>query len=228
MNKKIGFTLIELIIVLAIIATLAAILITIVKPQQIFVNMRDTKRKSDLNNLSRAIDIYMTDMVNRNMDIVFVPSSTVLSVGGTLTSFNHGCTGSNATATIFYSAATVGGGPTPFAGFSGFRATNSLIIATSTNSNPPGWLPVPLGTSTLINLPQLPLDPRNANAANQIGGYYYTFACKLPDLYELNARLENSNDPLLTGDGGDNPVLYEVGPDKTILPNTTGTFFYNQ
>jgi len=225
MNKKIGFTLIELIIVLAIIATLAAILITIVKPQQIFVNMRDTKRKSDLNNLSRAIDIYMTDMVNRNMDIVFVPSSTVLSVGGTLTSTNHGCVGS-ATPTIFYSTANLGGTPTSTLGFTGLRTTNSIIVATSTNSNPPGWLPVPLGTSTFVNLPQLPIDPRNANTANQTGSYYYTFACKLPDLYELNARLENSNDPLLAGDGGDNPVLYEVGPDKTILPNTTSAFFY--
>jgi prepilin-type N-terminal cleavage/methylation domain-containing protein len=61
-ENKIGFTLIELIIVLAIVAVLAAILITIIRPQQIFQNLRDTQRMSDLKNLANAINLYMTDM----------------------------------------------------------------------------------------------------------------------------------------------------------------------
>ncbi|GIW65871.1 MAG: hypothetical protein KatS3mg094_390 [Candidatus Parcubacteria bacterium] len=222
-DKKIGFTLIELIIVLAIIATLAAILITIIKPQQIFVNMRDSRRIADLNNLSRAIDLYIADITQKGTDIVFVPSSTTLNTGGTINSFNGGCLGGS-TPTIFYSANETGsiGTTSPF---TGARATNSITTATSTTNNPPGWLPVPIGTSTYINLTSLPLDPRNSNLS---GSFYYAFTCKSPEMsYELNANLEGR----LTeeqNDGGNNPYIYESGPDKTLLPGSTSTNFYPQ
>jgi prepilin-type N-terminal cleavage/methylation domain-containing protein len=226
MKKSVGFTLIELIVVLAIIATLAAILITIVKPQQIFMNMRDTQRKSDLKSLSSAIDIYLTDMTNSGREAVLTPSSTKLNQpsGVTLTKTNDGCLG-GATPTIFYSAASVEG--VVGSGFTGARATNSRTVATSTTSDPPGWLPVPLGTSTVVNLPSLPLDPRNSNsAANSNPSFYYTFACRTDLTYELNANLENPNNTDENNDGGNNPYIYEIGPDKTILPSSTSTYFY--
>ncbi|MCS7183784.1 MAG: type II secretion system GspH family protein [Patescibacteria group bacterium] len=224
MKKQIGFTLVELIIVLAIISTLVAILITVIKPQQIFMNMRDTQRKSDLNTLSRAIDLYVTDITTRGDEIVLTPSGTVNTLGGTLTNFNHGCLGSGATPTIFYSSANVGGTTT---GFTGARATNSRSIATSSTANPPGWLPVPLGTSTSLNLSNLPVDPRNSLNSNSAPSFYYTFACRFSDLsYELNANLENPNNTDEANDNGNNPFLYEIGPDKTILPSATSAHFY--
>ncbi|GIW66249.1 MAG: hypothetical protein KatS3mg095_0147 [Candidatus Parcubacteria bacterium] len=219
--KKIGFTLIELIVVLAIIATLAAILIVVIKPQQIFINMRDTRRIADLNNLNRAIDLYISDMTNRGLDIILVPSGTILTIGGTINSYNGACNGGS-TSSIFYSTANVGG---TVSGFNGARATSSTLVSTSTDANPLGWLPVPLGTSTLVNLPNLPIDPRNANSANSANSFYYTFACKTDGSYELNANLESrTNDE--QNDGGNNPYLYEVGTDKNLLPGSTSTHFY--
>ena len=223
-ENKIGFTLIELIIVLAIVAVLAAILITIIRPQQIFQNLRDTQRMSDLKNLANAINLYMTDMQNKGQDIVLTPSGTVLTVpnGQILNQPNVGCKG-GATPTIFYSTANVGGTST---GFSGARATTTRTVATSTTENPPGWLPVPIATSSLVQLPSLPIDPRNSLDASTQNSFYYTFACNLSDLsFELNARLEIKTNEM-QNDGGDVNSLYEVGTNLNILPNATSSHFY--
>jgi prepilin-type N-terminal cleavage/methylation domain-containing protein len=227
-ENKIGFTLIELIIVLAIVAVLAAILITIIRPQQIFQNLRDTQRMSDLKNLANAINLYMTDMQNKGQDIVLTPSGTVLTFpnGQILNKPNDGCRG-GATPTIFYSTANLGNVLLPFGfEFSGARATTTRTVATSTTGNPPGWLPVPIATSSLVQLPSLPIDPRNSSNASTPNSFYYTFACNLSDLsFELNARLEIKTNEM-QNDGGDVNSLYEVGTNLTILPTTTYSFFY--
>jgi prepilin-type N-terminal cleavage/methylation domain-containing protein len=222
-ENKIGFTLIELIIVLAIVAVLAAILITIIRPQQIFQNLRDTQRMSDLKNLANAINLYMTDMQNKGQDIVLTPSGTVLTVpnGVILNELNAACRG--LIPTIFYSTANVGG---TAAGFLAARATTTRTVATSTTGNPPGWLPVPIATSSLVQLPSLPIDPRNSSNASTPNSFYYTFACNLSDLsFELNARLEIKTNEM-QNDGGDVNALYEVGTNLNILPNATSSHFY--
>ncbi len=60
-NSK-SFTLIELLIVLALIAILTTILIVIIKPKSIFLKARDTQRINDLKNIEKIIDtLYATD-----------------------------------------------------------------------------------------------------------------------------------------------------------------------
>ena len=56
-NKtKYSFTLVELMIVLAILALLAAIIIFAIKPGNILDQTNDTRRVSDLNNISKSIN----------------------------------------------------------------------------------------------------------------------------------------------------------------------------
>jgi hypothetical protein len=111
-------------------------------------------------------------------------------------------------------------------GFSGARATTTRTVATSTTGNPPGWLPVPIATSSLVQLPSLPIDPRNSSNASTQNSFYYTFACNLSDLsFELNARLEIKTNEM-QNDGGDVNSLYEVGTNLNILPNATSSHFY--
>ena len=55
-TNKYSFTLVELMIVLAILAILAAILIFAIKPGNILDQTNDTRRVSDLNNISKAIN----------------------------------------------------------------------------------------------------------------------------------------------------------------------------
>ncbi|GIW67132.1 MAG: hypothetical protein KatS3mg095_1030 [Candidatus Parcubacteria bacterium] len=57
-----SFTLVELLVVLALIAILATVLIVVIKPTDIFKKGRDTKRVSDLSNIEKLLDsIYATD-----------------------------------------------------------------------------------------------------------------------------------------------------------------------
>jgi prepilin-type N-terminal cleavage/methylation domain-containing protein len=59
-NSK-SFTLIELLIVLALISILATILMLTIKPGGIFSKARDTKRINDLKNIEKIMDtIYFT------------------------------------------------------------------------------------------------------------------------------------------------------------------------
>jgi prepilin-type N-terminal cleavage/methylation domain-containing protein len=201
-NKKVGFTLIELIVVLAIIGVLVGILVAVIKPQQIFARLRDTQRQSDLNRLANAIQTYITEFAQNPSAIVLTGDA---GIGGT-----NGCLGGS-TPTIYYSASGNPGNTAPFT-----RARAS----TSTAVNGTGWLPIPFASATTLNLTALPIDPRNS-AYNANPSYYYTYACRTDLNFELNANLEVMTDAE-TNDGGDVTVLYEVGPDKNILPTTTG------
>jgi prepilin-type N-terminal cleavage/methylation domain-containing protein len=201
-NKKVGFTLIELIVVLAIIGVLVGILVAVIRPQQIFARLRDTQRQSDLNRLANAIQTYIAEFAQNPSAIVLTGDT---GIGGT-----NGCLGGS-TPTIYYSASGNPGTTTPFT-----RARAS----TSTAVDGTGWLPVNFASATTLNLTALPIDPRNS-AFNANPSYYYTYACRTDLNFELNANLEVMTDAE-QNDGGDVPTLYEVGPDKNILPTTTG------
>lgn len=212
-NMKKGFTLLELLIVMAVLAILASILLVVVKPQQIFAKARDTQRKSDLRNLSTAIEVYLTEAGNT----VNLTADTTVN--------NGRCVGS-AEAYLYYSSGSGATTPVP-AGF-----TNIAALAGSTASNGTGWLPVNFSSIGTLNLSILPVDPTNtANNANP--SYYYTYACRTNNTYELNAHFEYSgNDADSKNDGGNangasgTGLLYEVGTDKTILPAATSANFY--
>jgi prepilin-type N-terminal cleavage/methylation domain-containing protein len=210
-NKEVGFTLIELIVVLAIIGVLVGILVAVIKPQQIFARLRDTQRQSDLNRLANAIQTYIAEFAQN-------PSAIVLTadLGGI-----NGCL-PNASATIYYSANTQPTGPINIPSPSGFGTFTRATSSTSTKVDGTGWLPVRFASATTLNLTALPIDPRNSDIA---GSFYYTYACNRDLNFELNANLEVMRDAE-TNDGGDSTVLYEVGPQKNILPNATSSNFY--
>jgi prepilin-type N-terminal cleavage/methylation domain-containing protein len=59
-SKKYSFTLVELMIVLAILALLAGIVIFVVKPGNILDEFNDQKRLSEIKSISKAIDYLNT------------------------------------------------------------------------------------------------------------------------------------------------------------------------
>lgn len=196
MNK--GFTLIELLIVLSLISILAAILIVVINPTEIFKKSRDAKRVGDLKNISQAIQAALTDQPNLN-----------LGRNG-----NNECIGGSSP-TIFSSQYISGSG---FATFTAVTGTPSGAI------NGSGWIPVNLSNLTIANLSSYPVDPINRTTTP---AYYYTYACDIQrNFFEINARMESNLDAH-TNDGGDNPLLFEEGSNKIgILPTATGTNFY--
>ena len=202
-NQK-GFTLIELLIVLGLIAILAAILIIIIKPTEIFKRARDTQRIGDLRNLDQALSAYIVEK-SQTGGIVLDNASNTTCVGGT--------------ATTIYASSPFGvvtsGLPT---GFDRASGTNS------TNIDGTGWIPVRFSDVPILQLAKLPIDPLNSGTSS-VPSFYYTYACRTNFTYELNANME-ANNPIEQQDGGDAPWIYEVGPDKSILPNTTSTNHY--
>jgi prepilin-type N-terminal cleavage/methylation domain-containing protein len=69
-NSK-SFTLIELLIVLALISILATILILTINPGGIFSRARDTKRINDLKNIEKIMDtLYSTEQTFNELNYV--------------------------------------------------------------------------------------------------------------------------------------------------------------
>ena len=67
-NKK-GFTLIELIIVIAVIAILATTVILVLNPVNILAEARDSQRIADLGQLSSALGLYLATVSSPSMGV---------------------------------------------------------------------------------------------------------------------------------------------------------------
>jgi len=161
--KSSSFTLIELIIVLAIISILVTILIATIKPTEIFKKTRDNKRIADLKNIEKTIDLLYSTYPNFNelnyasTNIVYISlkddSPTCSSYISQLPSLPPGYQ---------------------------YRCS-----ANPQNIDGTGWIPIPFNNFDIINLANLPIDPINKPP------YYYTFV--VGGSYEVTALLERNN-----------------------------------
>ncbi len=229
-----GFTLLELLIVITIIAILSVALIVVINPAETLKKSRDTQRISDMAALKTAIGIYTTTVSSPLMDN---GSNTLCqpTTAGTWANNDqvwYDQTGMNATIT--------------FAG--GTNNTNPLYVgSTTTTTGGSGWLPINFnaitGGSPISNLP---LDPSNTFAPGSapIGNtnssvdrpnanaLVYRYACFSTTLlqYEIDATLESAaygnsatgSDNKMASDGGNSTIQYEVGTNLSILgANTT-------
>ncbi len=196
MTKK-GFTLLELLIVIGILAILATAAVLVLNPAELLRQARDSTRVSDLASLNSTLGLYATSYASPDFD--FGGATPAIAAGtpfvcGTnkWTTYNHGVT---ATTSIGGDYATDGASTT-------LRTTNGL-----------GWIPVNLGAmSGGSPIAVLPIDPSGGANLN------YSYACDSTLLlYELNANLESvkftdvAPDNKENSDGGDNGNIYEVG-----------------
>ncbi len=245
LRKSKGFTLLELLIVIAILAVLSVTLVLVLNPTESLRKARDVQRMSDLATLKTAIGLYMTS----------VASPTIASTSDTGTNprvnfSNDACQAAVGTFTagedrIYYSVdsttATITDEVLDTTTFTtGFGATQ---VSDVYNSIPDGtgWLPIKLsdiiGGSPISNFP---VDPTNSvttaangavtSAASAItnGALVYRYACSNVSgvlQYEIDAILEStyygpvsgSSDDKSAKDGGDNSEYYEVGTNLLIL-----------
>lgn len=209
-----GFTLLELLIVISIIAILSVALIFVINPAETLKKSRDAQRISDLNTMKTALGLYTT--------------STTTPYLGVLNS-NLGCkSGSgggsySANTRIWYSIAGIT--DTAIDGGSAGAPYASSSVSTLTDGT--GWLPVNfdslIGGSPISNLP---LDPSNTSAGltdMSTTTLAYRYACNLSTLtYEIDTVLESDtyttgNDNKLSKDGGNNSNFFEVGTNLKIL-----------
>jgi prepilin-type N-terminal cleavage/methylation domain-containing protein len=241
-KKNSGFSLLELLIVIAIIAILSVALVIVLNPAETLKKSRDAQRISDLSTLKTAIGLYLTSITSPTL------GSTDDTGTNPRTNFsNTACQGTVGTFTtgedrIYYSLSdgtTISDDTIAGVTFtSGFGATqvsstyNSLTDGT-------GWIPIKFnditGGSPISNLP---IDPVNSVAtgtstaiAMTSDAQVYRYACSSsPIAFEIDATLESAaygvggTDDKAAKDGGNSTTMYETGTNLTILPaNGSGT-----
>lgn len=204
-QEKKGFTLIELIISIAILAILVAVLVVAINPAEQLARSRDAKRVADLDALKSALNLYLaTATTTVNLDGSASGSENALCKNGTAASLTLWTNTSGAVSTTTFTSQV----------FLLKSASSSQTIGNT------GWLPArfdftPGGSPIAL----LPLDPTGTGTGTS---YYYSYACeKNNKQFELGAMLESTyfaTDLNLDGnDGGASSTRYEVGSNMSLL-----------
>lgn len=205
-NKRKGFTLIELILTITILAVLVAILVVALNPAEQLQRARDAKRVADLDALKTALNLYLaqaTATVNMSGDST--PNNRCIGGGGTVSLFTN-TNGAAATSTPF--TATVNG-------------IGQYIATTTSVASGTSWLPALIGqTPGGSPIAVLPLDPTNGTGSSVTR--YYAYGCRSSNnTFEITTRLEstyfNTDINIDATDGGNSATVYEVGSDLTIV-----------
>lgn len=213
-----GFTLLELLIVMGILAILAAVVVFILNPVEILKKARDSQRISDLATIKSAFGVYLTSTTTPVLD------------NSAYASRNNKCKNGSGTKTLYYSLPSdAPGGAITDSNLdsSAFTAAGQVTNANLGKVDGNGWLPINLtALSNGAPVSNWPIDPTNSVADLAVAtssDLVYRYACDKNSLmYEINAKLESDAftvdpDNKLMKDGGNSPVFYEVGTSLQIL-----------
>lgn len=189
-----GFTLIELIIVIALIALLATTVILVINPVKIFKEARDSQRVADLGQMNSAMSIFLASAN---------PTSTTYLSDAGVPNAAQTCS------TLCWSHSSAAGTNcgARYAGKTTTASTSSVVTGA-------GWIPVNLtvnGASAAISA--WPIDPKgNGNDTN-----FYAYVCNDgAKTWEFSAKMESDRyknggpDDVESIDGG-NATFFEVG-----------------
>lgn len=198
-----SFTLLELLVVIALLAVLAAVTVVVIQPAELLKRSRDTARTNDLGSIHRAL-AYLSSLTSglsfgtSNTVYISVPDPA-LAAGQTSACPNMGL-------------------PALPSGWS-YRCVSQADLR---KINGAGWIPVdftqfPGGAPLSV----LPIDPVNEAAS----GRYYTYVTggswELTALFESEKQSEKA-----AKDGGVDPAMYEVGTNLKLSPFVRGLVGY--
>lgn len=101
-NKKKGFTLVELLIVIGILAILTAAVVIVLNPAELLKQARDSQRLSDLDAMKNAIALYLADASSPSIGAsgfcyVYATAATTTGCGGRFSSGTASSSASQAT-----------------------------------------------------------------------------------------------------------------------------------
>jgi len=144
-----GFTLVELLIVIAIIAILAVVLVFVLNPVEMAKSARDTTRLSDIYNVNTAIGLYVADVSTAKLGSSSIAYLSIPDPSATTTAGTD-CSSLGFPSGYFHCAAS----------------------STYRNSDGTGWIPVNFASVSTGNpLSQLPVDPVNTTSSEEYYAY---------------------------------------------------------
>jgi prepilin-type N-terminal cleavage/methylation domain-containing protein len=198
--KAKGFTLVELLVVVAIIAIIAVVVVLTINPTELLRQARDANRSSDIGTLNKIASLYYSDAIN-SPSTMFMGTSSVIYIS---------VPDPNATSTAGNQCQGLGL-PTPPTGLTYQCAATSTYMKTDGT----GWLPINLTSypgGTIVS--KLPVDPTNTTSTN----LYYTYETDGIGGYKITAFFESQKDaPLMGKDSGNDPLLYEKGTNLALV-----------
>ena len=187
-----AFTLIELLIVIAILAILATVTLLVINPVQMIKQSRDSNRIADLNQLNKGLLLFQT-----------IASGTSMGTHGTvyvsILSDQADCSDLGLPA--------LGGGYV-------YSCSNSTNYRKMDGT---GWVPVnftSIQDQAGAIFTSLPIDPSNTVTDS----YYYTY---IPGSWALSATMESTkySEVNASTDGGQSTTRYEIGNELTLNEN---------
>lgn len=215
-RKNSGFTLLELLIVIAIIAILSVALVLVLNPAETLKKSRDAQRISDLSTLKTAIGLYMTSVSpaylggTADNNLCKATPAAVWGVTPATSRLSYSLPSASVTDT------TLDGGAV---GVRSGVTTPALVDGT-------GWIPVKFdsiaGGSPISNLPVDPINTVAAAGSISSADLVYRYGCSVTPLaFEIDAQMESdayrTTDDKRASDGGNNAGYYEVGTNLAII-----------
>ena len=208
---KKGFTLLELLIVIAILAILASVTFVALNPAELLKKSRDTQRLADLASVKTAINYYIANTSSPTLGTALDGTGTGCVDNGTDYTFSH-------ITAAYYTGTT--------SAYTDASRTSQTIGTT-------GWVPVRLDHLTGGSpLSKWPVDP-NVTTATANPGRYYAYLCNHTNVtFTLYTNMESSSytyggsGDVESRDGGSIAGLYEVG-SAFLATATSANFFVN-
>ena len=172
-----GFTLVELLIVITILAALAAAVVVVLNPAELLAQARDAQRLSDMTTMRDAVNLFITQAITRQSPNFLCFATPT------------GCTAGHCT---FAPAAQPFGTGTP--------TCHVLTPVASRAINGTGWVTIDFANNMHGGSPvsALPIDPVNN------GSHFYGFRAHNADNnFKLVTRLESvRHRAMMANDGG--------------------------
>jgi prepilin-type N-terminal cleavage/methylation domain-containing protein len=192
--KKGGFTLVELLIVIAILAVLAAAVVIVLNPAELIAQGRDSQRITDIKTLKDAIDMWIVDNPSQAM-------GTTQTVYISLPDTSVTC-------------ANITGLPALPLGWQYHCVTEANLR----NTDATGW--VPLNLASIYGgspIPYLPVDPQNDITLTKYYSYIPGGSYVLTTLLESEKQTKIAN-----ADGGNDAGRFEAGSDMSLWTTASG------
>ena len=196
-NKNKGFTLVELLIVISILAALAAAVVVVINPAEMLRQARDSTRMGNIGTLHRTLSMFQIDRPGDSMS-----SSNVINVS--IPSDLPDC-------------ANLGLPPIPGWVYRCVPAANLR------NIDGTGWIPINFTTMSRGSpLASLPIDPVNTVDS----GAFYVFVTD-GRTWNFASLLESERHaPSAVRDGGTDSARFEAGTNPSLWASASGLVGY--